>query len=130
VAGWVLSPGSVPSMLLGGSAAMFLVLGMLGIFSIGLPLLIAAAFSLLGVHQSGGGHGRSMSPRRRMTLGGLGVAGVLLAAFLIFQIGRGGTTTSVTCSASAQGSGMPTVPGAVPAPATARSHGCRTTTSP
>jgi hypothetical protein len=130
VAGWVLSPGAVPSILLGSSAAVFLILGVLGIFSIGLPLVIAAAFSLLGVHQSGGGQERPMRPGGRVTVAGLSVAGVLLAAFLLFQIGGGGTTVSVRCTASARGSGMPTVPGAVPAHATARSHGCRTITSP
>jgi hypothetical protein len=129
VTGWILSPGAVPSMLLGSSAAVFLVLGVLGIFSIGLPLLIAAGFSLLGVNQSGGTQERSTGPGRRVALGSLGVAGVLLAALLLFQIGRGGTTESVTCSGSAQGSGMPTAQGAVPAHTT-RSHECHTTTSP
>jgi hypothetical protein len=130
VAGWVLSPGAVPSMLLGGSAAMFLVLGVLGVFSIGLPLLIAAGFSLLGVHQSGGRQERSTGPGRRVALASLGVAGVLLAALLLFQIGRGGTTESVTCSGSAHGSGMPTVPGAAPSRVTQNPSRCRTITSP
>jgi hypothetical protein len=130
VAGWALSPGHVSSTLLGSSAAVFFVMGVLGIFSIGLPLLIAAVFSLVAVHQSGGGQERSMGAMRPVTLGGLAVAGVLVAAFLLFQIGGGGTTVSVRCSASARGSGMPTVPGAVPARATPRSHGCRTITSP
>ena len=130
VAGWVLSPGAVPSILLGSSAAVFLILGVLGIFSIGLPLVIAAAFSLLGVHQSGGREERSTGPVRRVALGGLGVAGVLLAALLLFQIGRGGTTESVTSSGSAQGSGMPTLRGTAPSHVTQNPSRCRTITSP
>jgi hypothetical protein len=130
VTGWILSPGAIPSMLLGSSAALFLVLGVLGIFSIGLPLLIAAGFSLLGVHQSGGRQERSTGPVRRVALGGLGVAGVLLAALLLFQIGRGGTTESVMCSGSAQGSGMPTVRGTAPSHVTLNPSRCRTITSP
>jgi hypothetical protein len=127
-AGWIVSPGRVASILLGSSAAVFLVLGVLGIFSIGLPLLLAAAFSAVGVQQAGR-NATSTGTRGPLVLAGVGAAGVLLAAFLLFQIGKGGTTVSVECSASARGSGMPTVPGAVPR-ATTRSHGCRTITSP
>ncbi|MEA2506984.1 MAG: hypothetical protein QOH48_1602 [Actinomycetota bacterium] len=117
------------SMLLAGSAALFLVLGVLGIFSIGSPLLLAAAFSFLGVAQTRRPHERPSRWRTGVVFGAVGV-GVLATTFLVVQIATGGQKISVTCSGSAQGSGMPRLATGGPQDSARRPHPCRTITSP
>jgi hypothetical protein len=50
--GWLLSPGRKASLLLSGAAVLLFVLGVLGIFSVGIPLLLAGVFSVVGVAQA------------------------------------------------------------------------------
>jgi hypothetical protein len=117
------------SMLLSGSAALFLVLGVLGIFSIGSPLLLAAGFSFLGVTQSRRTHKRPSRWRTGVMLGAVAVV-VLATTFLVAQIATGGQTISVTCKGSAQGPGMPRLAGGGSHHSVTRPHPCRTITSP
>jgi hypothetical protein len=127
--GWFLSPGSAASFLLGGSAVVLGALGVLGLLSIGVPLLIASAFSLAGVPRA---RGQALPVGRpgRVALVGLAAVGMLLAGVFIVGAGAGGTSVTVTCSGSGEGAGMPTVQGAASGHGSARPHACRTILAP
>jgi hypothetical protein len=116
------------SMLFIGSAVLFLVLGMLGIFSIGSPLLLAAGFSFFAMAQVHRPHKRPSRWRTGVMFGVVAV-GLLATTFLVVQIATGGQTISVTCKGSAQGPGMPRLAGGSQRSAE-RPHPCRTVTSP
>jgi hypothetical protein len=129
VGGWLLSPRRAGSMLLVFSAVILAVLGVLGIFSIGLPLLLAAGFSLLGLAQSRGGKA-PVGRAGRTALVALAAGGLLVAVFLLVQISGGGETVGVSCRGSAPGVGMPSVPGERTPNTALRPHACRTISSP
>jgi hypothetical protein len=129
VGGSIVSPGRGASLLLVSSAVILGVLGVLGIFSVGLPLLLAAGFSMLGLAQSRGGKvpvGRG----GRAALAALVAAGLLVAVFFLVQISGGGKTVGVSCRGSAPGVGMPSVPGRSTRHIALRPHACRTISSP
>jgi hypothetical protein len=129
--GVITSPGRTASIMLTSSTILFFLLGVLGIFSIGLPLLVASALSLLAVFQSRGtGESKWGHPGRVAIAGGAAI-GIILAALFLGQITGGGETVSVACKGSAPGPGMPSLAdGAEHHPAASRPHPCRTRTSP
>lgn len=127
--GWLVSPRRGASTLLALSAVAFVPLGVLGIFSIGLPLLGAAGFSLFGLRQSRD-RARQGSRAVRMMVGVVAAIGVLLTAWFLVEISRGGTTVSVTCSGSGSAAGMPSPVTERRGQEVLKSGVCRTVTSP
>jgi hypothetical protein len=75
-----LAPAGLRSGLLAAATSLLLVLGSLGIFSIGLPLLVAAGFS--GTAAVRAGEGRPLPPLA-WTAAGLPVAAALVAVGLV-----------------------------------------------
>ncbi|MEA2508181.1 MAG: hypothetical protein QOG21_263 [Actinomycetota bacterium] len=129
VGGWILSPGRAATVTLVASTIILGIVGVLGIFSIGLPLLLASGFALLGVRQSRG-RAAPVGSAGRVVVAALAAAGVLVAAFFLVQISAGGQTVGVSCTGSAPGLGMPSVRGDGTDRRALRLHACRTITSP
>jgi hypothetical protein len=130
VIGWMSSPGRLATVIFAVTTPLLFVLGVLGIFSIGLPLLVASMFCLGGVFQS-----RSPTPSvggwTAAVVAGFSAVAVILAAVALIAIAGGGQRITVSCRGRAPGPGMPRVvspgPHAREAP---RPHPCRTVTSP
>jgi hypothetical protein len=115
--------------LLASAGTLFLVLGVLGIFSIGLPLVVAAALCYVGAAQSSRrAEDSSSTVRRGVMIGAMAV--VLVGTALLFvQLVGGGESVTVICKGSAPGPGMPSLVRDHPGSATARPHPCRTIVS-
>jgi hypothetical protein len=110
--------------LLASAGTLFVVLGALGIFSIGLPLLVAAALCYVGAIRSSVHQEDASRVSRGVMIGTVAVVLVGTALFLVQLVG-GGERISVACKGSARGPGMPSVADH-PGDSAVRPHPCRT----
>jgi hypothetical protein len=116
-------------LLLIAAGSLFSVLGVIGIFSIGLPLLLAAGLCYLGAAQiSRLREGRSRS-RLGVMIGALAIVAVVGTTLLLAQLVTGGERISVVCRGSAQGPAMPSLAGSHPQTSAFVPHPCRTVLS-
>jgi hypothetical protein len=114
-------------LILGAAASLFLVLGVIGIFSIGLPLLLAAGLCFFGARSSR--RRADVGSRRNLLIGVLAITGLVGATLFLTQLVAGGQKVSVRCTGSAAGPGMPALVGPHPSDAPARPHPCHTIVS-
>jgi predicted membrane metal-binding protein len=111
--------------LLASAGTIFLILGLVGIFSIGLPLLVAATLCYVGAFQSSAPGEEPPRVGRRVLIGAIAVVLVGTTLFLVQLVG-GEESITVSCRSGARGSGMPSLAGNHRQEHAARPHPCRT----